>query len=150
MKPDEVRQHAVRDELEGMVDKVRRAKPHLTEGQAGDHVRSTEAGRRAWESYKGTPGANGVPAPRGDTATTGRAGAQWRSPHSTSDPVTPERTPERPNELPAVKQWNSLKRKFAVDHGFTEERSVEILKLLSQGRAAIDAVIEEARAAVTS
>ena len=56
--------------------------------------------------------------------------------------------PERPSETPALKAWNNMKRKMMFETGLSEETTVSILKSLSYGRRAIQAVIEEARTAV--
>jgi hypothetical protein len=115
----------------------------LTRSAAMDHIRTTKPD--AWTAYKGKPGQNGA---QGDTATTGRAGAQWSSDHSGAEAVTPSRVPAPADQTPAIKQWNDLKRRAMFNYGYSEAKTVEILKLLPQGRRAIAAVIEEARAIV--
>jgi hypothetical protein len=139
-----------KSEYEDMVDKVRQAKPHLTESQAGNHVRSTQDGMEAWLKHKGKPGMNGLTMTEDPPRI-----SQWHSPHAGSRYTPPAGTPRSasdirpgPDDAPALKAWDSMKKKLMFDTGSTEERAVEILKLLPAGRFAIARVIEEAEAAV--
>jgi hypothetical protein len=51
--------------------------------------------------------------------------------------------------VPAIKAWNNLVAHFTFNHGYSRERSIEFLKVLPEGKAAIERVIEAAAVAVT-
>jgi hypothetical protein len=145
-------QHA----FEAMVDDAMH-KFRLTRSAAMDHVRSTEDGLEAWESFKKL---NGARLPQGHVpqsgdehptaATSGRTppvrSPQWQSDHSGSTPTTPARTPERPSETPAVKRWLSMVKRLQFDCGLTHERATEIAKLTTEGREVYQRILAEAAA----
>jgi hypothetical protein len=131
----------------------------LTRSGAHDYVLSTPKGGEAWRKFKGVPGQNGLPQDEGEASraysppspTSGREGrspTQWRPQEGHfSHPTTPARIGVRANETPALKAWRDLKRKAMSDYGFSEAKTVEILKLLPAGKRALARVIDEAAGA---
>jgi hypothetical protein len=154
----DIHKRNARSKFEQMTEELM-DKRRLSKSKAMDYVRSTPDGLAAWQEFKSKPGA--VHLPQGESeddgsrvpyvpTTSGRVDpprvSQWDSPHSGSRYSPPTGTPWRANEAPAIKRWLDLVKRAECDYGFSRERTIEILKVLSHGKAAFDAAVAEASA----
>jgi hypothetical protein len=144
-------------EYEAELENVRRIYPRLKESQIHDYARSRKP--EAWNEYKRLnklggghlPQAHGQREQAGDehptAATSGRdvpsRAPQWRSRHSGSPPTTPEQTPERLDDTPAIKAWGGLVDHIEETTGWPHERVVSVLKSMPVGRRLLDMAAAE-------
>jgi hypothetical protein len=151
------RANQYKSEFEHMVDDVRRERPHLTEMQAQDHVRSTEDGMAAWLRHKGKPGQNwpGHSADDGSrtpyvSTTSGRTDppriSQWDSPHSGSRYTPPSGVPWDASNAPAVKQFGIMTRNVMKATRLPFGSAVGVVRASPEGEHVYQKMLAEMRA----